>query len=166
MQKDTLQIDSSRPLRLLQLTDIHLATWNGGWIIDKTNEFIPEVVKATKPDIIAITGDLITCYEPVEALKDFCDMMDTLGVPWGFCFGNHDRDSVKDPKILDNVLTNSKTCLYRTGEEHIFGYGNYNIKLVDENGKVRHVLYFFDNSWTHRFDGLGGYTCGSPHPFR
>ncbi|MBQ1223717.1 MAG: metallophosphoesterase [Oscillospiraceae bacterium] len=161
MRTDTLQIDVSRPLRLLQLSDIHLATWQGGKFITSAHELVKNAVKATKPDIIAITGDLITCYNPVEVLSEFCELMDTLGVPWGFCFGNHDRDNAKDPHSMETVLENSRTCLYRTGDDHVFGYGNYSIKLTDSNGKIRHVLYFIDNSSKHKYDGLSGYICGS-----
>ena len=158
---NTVVIDTSRPLRLLQLSDLHLGVRFSEKFRKLTEKLVCDSITSVKPDIIVLTGDLAWCPETELIYRDFCAMMDDFGIPWCFCFGNHDRDYVKDPKCLENILENSKTCLYHNGDDHGFGYGNYNVKLVDNEGKLIHLLYFFDNAWPHRYDGLGGYTCGS-----
>ncbi len=158
---NTLTIDTSRPLRLLQLSDLHLGLRYGEKYRKLTEKLVCDSITATKPDLIAITGDLAWCPETERVYQEFCDLMDSFGIPWAFCFGNHDRDYVKDPRVLENILENSKTCLYHNGDDHGFGYGNYYIKLVDENGELVHLMYFFDNAYPHRYDGLKGIICGS-----
>ncbi|MBE6937252.1 MAG: hypothetical protein E7460_01690 [Ruminococcaceae bacterium] len=161
MRGDTIIIDTSREFRLLQLSDLRLATWHGGSLAEKTLEFVRNAVLAARPDFIAVTGDLVCGYFPCEMLRSFCAVMDELDVPWGFCFGDRDRSSVADPKSLENILEGSSSCLYRTGDESVFGYGNYSVRFTDENGKTVHVLCFIDNSCLHKYDGLSGYTCSS-----
>lgn len=158
---DTLKIDVSRPLKLLLLSDLHINFRNGGKSRQKTERLVRGAVSASMPDIIAITGDLAWCPDTELVYREFCELMDSFEIPWAFCFGNHDRDFVKDPKCLENILESSRYCLYRTGEPHAFGYGNYCIKLTDGGGNIVHALYFFDNAWVHRYDGLSGLTCGS-----
>ena len=159
--RNTVTIDTSRPLRLLQLSDLHLGLRFDQKYCRLTEKLVRDAIEGTKPDIIVITGDLAWCPETVLIYSNFCAMMDSYNIPWCFCFGNHDRDYVKDPRALELVLENSATCLYHNSDESVFGYGNYFIRLVDGEGKLVHLLYFFDNAWPHRYDGLSGYTCGS-----
>ncbi|MBQ5972870.1 MAG: metallophosphoesterase [Oscillospiraceae bacterium] len=161
MKRDVLTIDTSRPLRLLQLTDLHLGLHFDQKYRRLTEKLVRDAIEGTSPDLIALTGDLAWCPETERIYRDFCALMDGYGIPWGFCFGNHDRDYVKDVRCLEDILEASETCLYTNGCEEAFGYGNYCVRLEDGNGKLIHALYFFDNAWVHHYDGMHHLTCGS-----
>ena len=108
---NTIVTDTSRPLRLMQMSDLHLGLRFGEKYRRLTEKLVSDAVGALKPDIIVLTGDLAWCPETERIYREFCDMMDGFGIPWCFCFGNHDRDYVKDPKCLENILA----CIKRAG---------------------------------------------------
>jgi predicted MPP superfamily phosphohydrolase len=78
--------------RITVLSDIHAA------VFGDSNERLIAKVKATEPDIIAITGDLIDGYEklPVEMQLDIAGVLAESLIqiaPVYFITGNHDWDS-------------------------------------------------------------------------
>jgi predicted MPP superfamily phosphohydrolase len=88
------------PLRLLLITDIHAGIFlkpeTLGWIIDGLME--------TKPDLVVVSGDLVTGH--VSEAIPYLDVLGALtAAPLGawFCFGNHDYFG-GDPNELRNTL--------------------------------------------------------------
>ncbi len=86
----TLEIPRLDPaldgLRIAHLTDLHIGPrfrkeWVQG-VVERTNE--------AKPDLIAITGDMVD--GSVRQLKEFTDPLTELTAPYGvfFCSGNHE----------------------------------------------------------------------------
>jgi len=81
--------DGLRPLRLVQITDIHIGVLLGRefaqWLTDEVNRL--------QPDVIAVTGDLVD--GTVEHLRDRVAPFGGLAAPLGVYFvtGNHDHYS-------------------------------------------------------------------------
>ena len=95
---------------VLQLTDtqiIDLAqarpTSNryDGWATDQVEELcynhLTEVITATKPDLILLTGDIVFGeYDDAgTTLISLVNFMETFKTPWAPIFGNHDNESTK-----------------------------------------------------------------------
>lgn len=92
------QFTADRPIRIMQLTDIHIG---GGWISaekdKKALNCVAAMISAEKPDLVIVTGDVVfptpnnagTLNNKTGA-KIFAEMMETLGVYWTVTFGNHD----------------------------------------------------------------------------
>lgn len=76
--------------RILQITDLHTDKDGGA----ATWQAIGALVETERPNLLAVTGD-IWCSdgEPLEAparMAADLERLGALGVPWGFCWGNHD----------------------------------------------------------------------------
>ena len=81
-------------IRILQITDLHLGNkraWKADMLTFRRVEWL---IEQTKPDIIAITGDLFTGEKPdghvlAMAAVNFFDQYD---IPYFYIFGNHDPE--------------------------------------------------------------------------
>ena len=73
----------TRPLRLVQISDVHVGSRMGGFLAR-----VSKRVAALEPDLVMITGDLVDFRDiPVRDLAS----LSTLGAPTFFCIGNHER---------------------------------------------------------------------------
>lgn len=129
----SLAIKDPSNLRALQLTDIHFFTPNPRPRQDeKTIEELPQLIELTQPDILLVTGDLWqdNPYGRGEEFMRFgIDKISTLGVPWLFVWGNHDK--MDDYKVGHEAFTNAPYSLYRGGPDG----GNYVVQITDQSGK-------------------------------
>ena len=108
--------------RIVVLSDIHAA------VFGDNNELLVEKVVAAKPDIIAITGDLIDGYKnlPSDIQLEVAKTLVTALVPVApvyFITGNHDWDSGSIRPLLAmleergvHILRNKYTLLESGGE--------------------------------------------------
>lgn len=84
-------LDGGAPLRLLHLSDLHLAPWDRdrvGWISRLT---------ALEPDLVVVTGDFIAHRDSVPVVADALGGL--LARPGAFVFGSNDyyAPSLKNP---------------------------------------------------------------------
>jgi 3',5'-cyclic AMP phosphodiesterase CpdA len=130
-----LTIKHPRRFRILQLTDLHFFSHEKE-LRDAFNaraaENMHKLVKATKPDLVVVTGD-VWSENPEgmgEAWMRFAiGHFEALGVPWAFAWGNHDQ--VSDFSAAHDALTHGKNSLYRGGDAD----GNYVIVVEDKDRK-------------------------------
>ena len=171
--------------KILQLTDAHFInseiTGNGKVEKDLTlrdewaKTAMREVVQAADPDLIVVTGDTVFTLDLVEfltgtmdndaAFRKCADFIDSLGIPWLFCFGNHDEEGEllasmdgspeKVKRYLARYLKsdNLKNCLFADGPEEINGVGNYIVNVLNADGSVNTSLVLFDSgSYLRTYD--------------
>jgi len=75
-----------KPITLVQISDLHI-----GGIIDKNYvKNVVEKINILKPDIVALTGDLIDA--DIDGIKDRVDELKNIKSKYGvyFCAGNHE----------------------------------------------------------------------------
>lgn len=158
------QFVTDRPVKIMQLTDIHIG---GGWISaekdKKALNCIAAMVSAEKPDLVIVTGDMVfptpnnagTINNKTGA-KIFAEMMETLGVYWTVTFGNHDteaygyysREDIGDFYSGDDL----KYCLFEPGPDNVDGCGNQIINIRNSQGIITQSLFLFDShSYTDKF---------------
>lgn len=148
--------DDTKPIRVLQLADIHLAC---SMIFARRDimaiNAISQIVQNTKPDIIVLTGDNIY-PSPFKAMsidnslmaKSLAKMFEAFQIPWALVYGNHDAEdyAVWNKTQLSNYFSSLKYCLFQRGPENITGQGNYFIKVLSQNGELVSALSLLDSN--------------------
>ncbi len=91
-----IRISHSRvePISILQVTDLHLGK-AGFWRQDQTTfRRIRRLVEIHDPDLLLVTGDLLTGEKPFGSLLALtaAEFFDNLNRPWIYVFGNHDPE--------------------------------------------------------------------------
>ena len=140
--KETFEfrLPEGRPVRILQLTDLHLGFgWMARKLDRKAMEDVTTIVERTKPDLIVLTGDTIfpfflrtgTVNNKKQAAK-FMEFMDMFRIPYALVMGNHDAEigSKLNREQLGNEFRKGEYSIFAHGPKDIFGAGNYFIHLV------------------------------------
>ncbi len=85
--------EAGRDFTLLVISDPQMghAEWeNGHRNAEIFRRTVGEAVERSHPDLIAVSGD-ISYGGDFVAYGYFADYMNSLGIPWTVCFGNHDN---------------------------------------------------------------------------
>lgn len=167
-QHFSLEIED-KPYKILQLTDLHFGF---GQISKKKDELgmnaVIELVNRTKPDLIALTGDCIFPYivkagtrNNIRQSKLFVEFMDQFKIPYTFVFGNHDIEigSKGDKKQISEIIANGKYSIFDEGDEKLTGKGNYILKLVNKDKKLRMALLMLDSNMYRDGWFYSGFDC-------
>lgn len=165
-------------IKILQLTDIHFrnqgnfgSTIGTLYISDGMMQTqVRNLVKMSLPDLIVITGDLITYKGAGHAYRQFVEFIDSIceqfDCYWTLTFGNHDGEYSQNKVALAYIMQQSKYCLFdlgptnflfdgaKSGNEELSnwqgysGIGNFIIKVCDKNGNLTQALILMDsNDW-------------------
>ena len=136
-------IESGKDPVVLQFSDTQTCDW--GDLNTMCNDYVRETVKATKPDLIIITGDVVYGrFDPNGALlKNLIQCMDELKIPWAPVFGNHDNESLMGVDWQCQQLEAAEYCLFKQGD--VTGNGNYSVGL-EQDGELLRVFYMMDSN--------------------
>ena len=170
----TVEVESGRDMRVLQLTDPQIIESEqqrtpdrlGGvgsvtytqWLSTNKDEmyhkYITQVIENYEPDFIIVTGDLIygEFDDSGEALIEYIEFMDSFKIPWAPIFGNHENESYKGVDWQCQQLENSQYCLFK--QRTLTGNGNYTVGLK-QDGKYKRVFFMLDSN------GCGGMSSQS-----
>jgi uncharacterized protein len=85
------------PIRLLQLSDLHLKDYLTG-----KHRRLAAAINALRPDLILITGDAMDKHGHVEVLDDFLALVDPSVLKTAI-LGNHEYESGMDPQVFRQV---------------------------------------------------------------
>lgn len=146
-----------RELKIVQLTDVHL----GGGFMSITKDAnalkaVAAMLTAEKPDLVIVTGD-VAYPIPFQAgtlnnqtgAKLFANLMDTLGIYWTVCFGNHDTEpySYYDREEISEFYMQPEFeyCIFEKGPADIDGFGNQVIKVENSKGVITQALFVIDS---------------------
>lgn len=119
------------------------------WATDKVNErcydFVTEIIGATKPDFIILTGDLVygEFDDSGTALTSLIQFMESFKIPWAPVFGNHENESKKGVDWQCEQLENAEYCLFKQRE--LTGNGNYSVGIA-QGGVLKRVFYMLDSN--------------------
>lgn len=158
----TLNIAHDGEIKILQITDMQTIDANqrrtpdriGGWKLtewvpekneENTYKYIKELVARSNPDLIIITGDIIygEFDDKGTSLTEFCEVMDSFGIPWAPVYGNHDNETYLGVDWQNKQYENAKYSLFKKGD--VFGNGNYSI-AVKQNGKTVRKIAMMDSN--------------------
>ena len=155
-----VEVAANKDPVVLQLTDTQIIDaaqarpGRGGvdhnfWATDKMDErcydYITEVVNATNPDLIILTGDVI--YGEFDdngtALVKFINFMEGFQIPWAPIFGNHENESLKGADWQCEQLENAQYCLFE--QKTLTGNGNYSVGIA-QGEEIKRVFYMLDTN--------------------
>jgi hypothetical protein len=149
---------------IAQFTDLH---WHNGEEPDaKTRRMMERVLDAERPDLVALTGDVIAgsgCKDPAESVRQAVAPMEERGIPWAAVFGNHDDEGSLDRRALMAVQRSCPMSLSQPGPEEVSGVGNYALPVRSSRSEaLAAALYFMDSRSYSVLDGLDGYGWFEP----
>ena len=131
--------------RILSSTDFHFGDDNK--LRFKCMDMFMKHIKATMPDLVVLTGDVIQSrFQHFDAVQ-FAQFMEEIGVYWAFVFGNHEAREEKGrfKYLLMRCMSTFPHCLTRQGRPELFGYGNYCINIMKSENEVLKTLFMFDS---------------------
>ena len=94
-------------------------------------------IKETKPDLIVLTGDntgvTATKLESKLAINAMLKPIIKSGVPFTFCFGNHDAEKVPKEYQL-GIYSLNPSCLAYDAEPELTGCATHNLEIKSSDG--------------------------------
>jgi hypothetical protein len=142
-----LRFNSQGKFKILQLTDTHWPGDNKQKPL-KTLEVLNSVLDAEKPDLVALTGDIVTASRaPKEEWDNLTEPIRRRKIPWAAVLGNHD-DEIHGTSRRDIVkyLATMPYSLTEEGPQSLDGTGNYIVRILGSAaGQPAFVLYFLDS---------------------
>lgn len=155
----TMKKSPDKDFVILNLTDVQLSdgeiTKSQRETVDNT---IKELVCATKPDLITLTGD--NAWGVISYMW-LINTMESFDIPWAPVMGNHDGQNLPDEFWAAYELSKAKNCLFEFGPKGM-GYGNYIIN-IEENGKIIHTLFMLDTHSEKEYVIDGNTVTGYDH---
>lgn len=149
-----LKFDKDGKFKVLQLTDLHLTADNSE-AEASTIARIRYEVATEKPDLIAVTGDVISNGGQCRGrLQHFLSALDELKVPFCFVFGNHDQEQEMSKAEISGMVAACKYSIAVIGKDGVLS----DIRVPVRNHKGRGdglELYFMDSHT--------GIQAGSPY---
>lgn len=149
---------------LLQFTDLHLGAKPWNELDNKTLNLIKRALIAEKPDLIVMTGDNIWTHgveNALEVYKDLLCFFDSLEVPYGLTYGNHDSEDQVTRKMLHDTEVGARNLIIN-GEVYHGDRRTYHIDLHKrgedkKSSKPCHRVILLDSGDYGKF-GLYGAT--------
>lgn len=112
-------------------------------------DYLREIIGATNPDLILITGDLVY-GEFDDNGSNFLELiafMESFKIPWAPVFGNHDNETKMGVDWQCEQLEDAEYCLFLQRE--LTGNGNYTVG-IEQGGRLTRVFFMLDSN------GCGG----------
>lgn len=150
-------IHSDKDLKVMQLTDVHIG---GGFMsINKDSmalNAVAAMITEEKPDFVIVTGDLAYpvpfqagTFNNKSGAKLFAEMMESLGVYWTACFGNHDTEQYSYYSREDITEFYSSGafphCLLQAGPDEVDGSGNQVFSVINSDNIITRSFIIFDS---------------------
>jgi len=130
-------------IKILQLTDLHL-TYGIDANDRKTYALIERLVESESWDLVVFSGDMTMSPLGPRLFKKLIEVMEDLGTPWTFIFGNHETDYHVYQDYLALIDT-TEHLLFMTGPElEEGGAGNFMIEFT-KGGIPFYKAYFLDS---------------------
>src|SRR5665648_580536 len=125
-QNKTLEFRKDHTFKIAQFTDLH---WdNNSPKCKQTIETIRLVLSAEKPDLVILTGDIVTAVSAKAGWLAVSQIFMDAKVPWAVTLGNHDAE----PEITrDQIFEILATRSYFVGSKgpDLSGCGNYALPI-------------------------------------
>jgi 3',5'-cyclic AMP phosphodiesterase CpdA len=144
--RNKILLSEDGELTILQLTDLHY----GENIRKDINSTIltESLINFTNPDIVVITGDLVSGYawdgSKTSFFKSSWELFTSaMSLPYAYVMGNHDSQGDLSRK---QIIELDKTHNYSLINSMQGDYSNYYIPIYAGNGKVALILWMFDTN--------------------
>ncbi len=153
--KDSLRFHDGK-FRVAQFTDIH-------WGIEdcpkaEISEMILNAAQAEKPNLIVLTGDIVTDGDPLTGWQEIVDIMEKTGIPYVITMGNHDPEVTTADSIYNFLLEKAPHHVGGAGPADIHGYGNGYLEIKgSETDSTRAVVWYIDSGDYYKNEKISYY---------
>lgn len=143
-ENTTLRFNAEGKFKIAQFTDLHWSHTSPKCA--ETTATIQSVLKAEKPDLAVLTGDVVTDAPAEPAWKAIIKIFEDARIPFAVVLGNHDGEAGISKKRIFEILSDSPLFVGEEGPEFIHGTGNYLLPVKGKNGNASALLYFLDSN--------------------
>lgn len=167
------QIMDSSTARNVTLDERAVAFWNEDSRDELAYDLMTEIVEATDPDLILVSGDVIygrydydryeggVCVSEEGHLHtEFIAFMESFNIPWAPIMGNHDLETPKGADWVSDRYEEAPNCLFK--QNTLSGHGNYTIG-IEQDDEIKRVIFNMD---TNGCSGASDATLASPQTIR
>lgn len=125
--------------------------WNKDSRQELAYDLMAEVVEASNPDLILVSGDNIYGrYDDDGHLhEEFVEFMESFNIPWAPILGNHDIETAKGVDWICDLYEGAPNCLFKkhttSSNDTISGHGNYTIGIA-QDGEMKRVIFNMDTN--------------------
>ena len=150
-----LSFDKNGEFKIVQFTDTHIE------LKEKNNldvyQNIPKVLNTEHPDLVVLTGDIVTEVNPQEGFMKLAAIFEKSRIPWAIVFGNHESENNLSRKDLAAFVAKLPMCL-NNDKGTTKGYSNFIYTVAGKDKKTAAVLYFLDsNEYSTLEPNVGGW---------
>lgn len=132
--------ENADSVKIMQIADPQIKF--GGFTRDtKTMDLLDRAIKAEKPDLCVVTGDLTLSVFTYDAFKYFADFMEARKQPWAFVYGNHDSQFDCSKYTIWQLLSKYEYCLFQRGPSDIHGESNYLVNVFKGSFGTENLAY-------------------------
>lgn len=148
---------------ILQLSDIQ----DTAAMFPIVKDFIRNIVPATSPDLIVLTGDNFSggsCHSGIHAIdkvlvkraiSQYMSVLDSYGIPIAIVFGNHDAETTVNKEEQMAIYSSYANSISHNEGSIAFGCGNYNVPIYSSKSSDN-LIY---NLWmidSNMYDDING----------
>ena len=153
-----LRFNDNGKFKILQFTDTHWLDGSGDDI--KTAKLMSELIEFEQPDMVIITGDVISGKE-ADSAKGQRGILSALAsnkVPWAIVFGNHDDEgSCSRDQLWDIAVSTPYSCCPAKVAD-ISGVSNYVLEVkASDSDAVGYALFMIDSNGYSPVKEIEGY---------
>ncbi len=142
-KKGKITFNSSGELKIVQFTDTHIERDFERSL--KAYETIPKILEFEKPDLVVITGDIVTEDDPEEGLSRLANIFVNAGIPYAMIFGNHDSEHNLSRKEVATYVEKLPGILNKNDRKST-GFTNFVLPVFGQNGKKAALIYCMDSN--------------------
>ena len=140
-EKKKLEFNENGEFKIAQFSDTHIENKKN---LEAYN-IIRKITQQEKPDLVVLTGDIVTQDDPQDYYKRFENLFADAGVPWVMIFGNHDSEHNFSRKALSDFLQQLPSCL-NDDKGDTYGNSNFVFTVSGKQKKDNALLYFMDSN--------------------
>ncbi len=146
-KKPELKFNQDKKFKIVQFTDTHVMLMLGEPNWKATFETFSKVLDAEKPDLVVLTGDIVTGAPTQKGWETVTGWIIQHKIPYAIVFGNHDDETDLTRTQLSDLIEKMPFSLMVGRTDHVSDYGNYLIQIQTSDGKsAAETLYFMDSN--------------------
>jgi hypothetical protein len=138
-----LKFNDSGEFKIVQFTDTHIDLISGSNL--KSFDIIRDVLVIEKPDLVVLTGDIVTQDNPQKAYQQLSEIFETFQIPWAVVFGNHESEHNLQRVQLASFLKGLPYCL-NADKSDTKGDSDFILSVYGGNKKPGALLYCIDSN--------------------